>query len=82
MSELKTLKDMEWSENIEGYIYNKNKKIRQNIPENVDVNIIELRQSVIEDIQARRNGYTLPIFREDIESYIKWKFNITEDDLK
>ncbi len=42
----------------------------------------ELKQSVIQDIKLMRKCFALPITRNDIESYIKWKFNISEEDLK
>ena len=42
----------------------------------------DFKQDIISDIKLRRKGSALPIARDDIESYIKWKFNITEGDLE
>ena len=80
MTEIKTLQDL-WKE--------KNKDLKEKgitcacgNCDLVSFKMKELKAEAVNDIKLMREGFSLPIVRNDIESYIKWKFNLTEEDLK
>lgn len=87
MTELKTLKDIQLWHHIENCPdeYTCNEVLREYYIKT------DLRLEAIKDIKAIRAGRegtdpaifdVVPTFNKGVEDYIKWKFNLSEEDLK
>ena len=86
MTELKTLKDLQGFQQI---IYLKNKDIGYVTDKRNCADIAELKAEAIKDIKEFWRGHLPKELwgltkenKEGIQAYIKWKMNLTEEDLQ
>lgn len=82
--ELKTLKDIEENTHWTDISYrndNENVILIKEIKQEAIKDIKELREGILKDSYSIQCAGTQPL-NENVVDYIKWKFNITEEDLE